>query len=1077
MAEGVTLNIEKANINAKSLEGIGLSSKDPDNKKLFKKDEQSELLKALTNLPESFRKVLKDTMTVTGQALLKDYFSSNKKSDDFEEPKSHFEKPTNKENDIKKLAAKYGTPALFLGSKIDDIIRILQKPVKEITETKNSPISAASVIVLGSNIEDSKKYIKDFEELTEFIAKQKTPDIGVFKDTQKKLDDLSKSIDKSTKTKVDDKGAEKFTKRMGKITTSFSSIIKQVISLNALTKLVDFKKSNKNLDDLEKYLERLGKMGESLQVFSESIATASSSILLSSINLIKASIFSSPAKKAIQKINSFIEEGLKSLIDTIEKAKLKKTKSMLNAFKDINEIAASLLKTCLIFTAITPVALLGTIGIKTSNIFIKALSSFIEIINDNLSTKEIKKATKAISSMSLLVALTTMSMIVASIALGFSLKAIAGAAAITIFATEIGFALKILNSLAGNIKKGILISILVTTFAGLAFISLKTLSTITPDMTGSALLAILGFVGVMAASAAIGAVATYIVAPLALGLVAAGILALFAITANFAINSLNKIDSKSVDNAYKVVAGGKNKTSLATLFLAFVPLGLVAPLAIAALSFALPAALLIVPFAILTKKAIDNLSSIKDDNIKIAAKNISTMALPLSATSLLSIPAALAIGALPTVIIAISLLALASVPFKKTIELLGNEPFYTEDNPLKAKTGILGFVNTMTLTMGLLGLTAMMAPLAMMGSTLISVVMITLMPAIYIFSKIAKYFNKRAEVNLVDVVFGNNLSKPLQSKYGLIPFINGAIIASKLLWSGTLSFLMGTISAVMMSLFFSTLKKSLDAMDQLIDASRQDINLEAIEKYLNVIELVAEKAGSPGLLKSVGEAVKSWVSEKLGTSTAELINNMTESVGPMRNLSSQLQGINLDGISIFIDALDKIQNIKASSNTKAIKNAIAGVKELTDSIDDVDGNKFNANISSIMPGIEKLQGLPEGDGLSKKAKEIKSAINTIFSAKTGKDADAMISKIDKLTDSLERLSKIDSSNISKTLGTANGTSFREVSRSTVGTETANRNNQTSNINVDNSNIESMLGRILSAINDLKGTKSWTDEAL
>jgi hypothetical protein len=288
---------------------------------------------------------------------------------------------------------------------------------------------------------------------------------------------------------------------------------------------------------------------------------------------------------------------------------------------------------------------------------------------------------------------------------------------------------------------------------------------------------------------------------------------------------------------------------------------------------------------------------------------------------------------------------------------------------------------------------------------------------------------------------------------------------------------MGTISAVMMSLFFSTLKKSLDAMDQLIDASRQDINLEAIEKYLNVIELVAEKAGSPGLLKSVGEAVKSWVSEKLGTSTAELINNMTESVGPMRNLSSQLQGINLDGISIFIDALDKIQNIKASSNTKAIKNAIAGVKELTDSIDDVDGNKFNANISSIMPGIEKLQGLPEGDGLSKKAKEIKSAINTIFSAKTGKDADAMISKIDKLTDSLERLSKIDSSNISKTLGTANGTSFREVSRSTVGTETANRNNQTSNINVDNSNIESMLGRILSAINDLKGTKSWTDEAL
>ena len=240
------------------------------------------------------------------------------------------------------------------------------------------------------------------------------------------------------------------------------------------------------------------------------------------------------------------------------------------------------------------------------------------------------------------------------------------------------------------------------------------------------------------------------------------------------------------------------------------------------------------------------------------------------------------------------------------------------------------------------------------------------------------------------------------------------------------------------------------------------------------MEMVAEKARSPGLLASVHEAAASWVSDKMGTTVSDLIDKMSESVGPMRRLSDQLKGINLDGISIFVDALNKIQNMKASTSTKAISRAIDGLNELTNKIDTIDGNKFNTNIELIMPGVERLQGLPSGDGLNKKAKEIKTAITTLFNVKINKDADAMIDKVDRLTDALERFSKIDSSSIAKTLGIEGSLNFRETSNSAMGAENK-KNTPTTNVNVDNSNLEAMLERILNAIESLKEGKTWTDQ--
>ena len=74
MADGVTLKVNKANIEAKSLEGVGLTPKNND-KDLFKKDDHTELMQALHDLPESFREVLKQTLEATGQTFLKEFFN------------------------------------------------------------------------------------------------------------------------------------------------------------------------------------------------------------------------------------------------------------------------------------------------------------------------------------------------------------------------------------------------------------------------------------------------------------------------------------------------------------------------------------------------------------------------------------------------------------------------------------------------------------------------------------------------------------------------------------------------------------------------------------------------------------------------------------------------------------------------------------------------------------------------------------------------------------------------------------------------------------------------------------------
>ena len=86
----------------------------------------------------------------------------------------------------------------------------------------------------------------------------------------------------------------------------------------------------------------------------------------------------------------------------------------------------------------------------------------------------------------------------------------------------------------------------------------------------------------------------------------------------------------------------------------------------------------------------------------------------------------------------------------------------------------------------------------------------------------------------------------------------------------------------------------------------------------------------------------------------------------------------------------------------------------------------------------------------------------------------MINKVDRLTNALERFSKIDSSSIAKTLGIEGSLNFRETSSSTLGTETK-RNTSTTNINIDNSNLEAMLEKILNAIESLKEGKTWTDQ--
>lgn len=1073
MADGLlTINADKVNLNTKSLEGTGLTSKEDDTKKLFKKDDQSELMQAIKDMPESFRQVLKETLQATGQSIVNEIFANEPKIQ--EEPKEHFQKSTDKINDVKKLTAKYGTPALYLGSKIDDIIKILSTPVKEIATSKNNPISVAGVIVLGSNVENSKKYIKDFQELTNFVSSQKPIDLGVFKDTQKRLDELTESMDKTTHTKVKTKDSEKFTKQMSSITANFGQVVKQVISLNALTSFINFKKANAKLDDMDKYLKRLSDMGDNIGNFATNLALAASCINDSMKVIIKSSLISRLAINSVKNVKNFFTKGIQPLIDTLEDMELSKIKSLAKSMESIKDIAMNTLITCKTFAILTPFAVLGKFGAMAAKFFVNELAIFLDLVSDKFDLKRIQKNTRAIKAIVLLVTLTTASMIITSLVTPIAVKALMGAAALGLFAVGMTFALNLMGKMTGKIALGLLAATLTTVFAGLAFIALKALSTITPKMVGVAMVAILGFVGIMAVAALLGAAATVALAPLALGTVAAILTTTFALTAFLAVKTLTMINPADVQHAVNIISGGDDGPGLINLFIAAMPLALVGPVALVAMATSMPAALMMAAFAVGSKVAINALSSIDQESIKISAKNITLMAIPFAATAVAAIAAVAAMASLPPILGAITMLAMVALPFKAITNILGKEPLFTEKNPTAAKTGILGFVNVMTYTVSLLSLTAALGPLAILGASLISVVLLALTPALLAFSSVSKFFNKKANPNLVDTIYGDNLSKPLKSKYGLIPFLAGAVIAAKTLVGGTIHFLLGTISATLMSFFFSTLKKSLDTMEQLSELSKNGVDTEAVINYLNTMEMVAKKARSPGLLASVHEAAASWVADKMGTTVSDLIDRMSESVGPMRRLSDQLKGINLDGISIFLEALNKIQSMKASPNTKAIKNAIAGINELTSQIDTIDGNKFNANIESIMPGIERLQNLPEGDGLNKKAKEIKTAITTLFNVKINKNADDMINKVDRLTNALERFSKIDSSSIAKTLGIEGSLNFRETSSSTLGTETK-RNTSTTNINIDNSNLEAMLEKILNAIESLKEGKTWTDQ--
>ena len=1072
MADGITLNTDKVTLNTKSLEGIGLTPKEDDTKKLFKKDDQSELMQAIKDMPESFREVLKETLQATGQSIVNEIFANEPKTQ--EEPKEHFQKPTDKINDVKKLTAKYGTPALYLGSKIDDIIKILSTPVKEMAASTNNPISAAGVIVLGSNVENSKKYIKDFQELTNFVSSQKPIDLGVFKDTQKRLDELTESMDKTTHTKVKTKDSEKFTKQMSSITANFGQVVKQVISLNALTSFINFKKANAKLDDMDKYLERLSDIGDNIGNFATNLALAASCINESMKAIIKSSLISKLAISSVKSIKNFFTKGIQPLIDTLEEMKLPKIKSLAKSMESIKDIAVNTLITCKTFAIIAPFAILGKFGAMAAKFFVNELAIFLDLVSDKFDLKRIQKNTRAIKAIVLLVTLTSASMIITSLVTPIAVKALMGAAALGLFAVGMTFALNLMGNMTGKIALGLLAATLTTVFAGLAFIALKALSTITPKMVGVAMIAILGFVGIMAVAALLGAAATVALAPLALGTVAAILTTTFALTAFLAVKTLTMINPADIQHAVNIISGGDDSPGLINLFVAVMPLALVGPVALVAMATSMPAALMMAAFAVGSKIAIDALSSIDQESIKISAKNITLMAIPFAATAVAAIAAVAAMASLPPILGAITMLAMVALPFKAITNILGKEPLFTEKNPTAAKTGILGFVNVMTYTVSLLSLTAALGPLAIVGASLISVVLLALTPALLAFSSVSKFFNKKANPNLVDTIYGDNISKPLKSKYGLIQFLAGAVIAAKTLVGGTIHFLLGTISATLMSFFFSTLKKSLDAMEQLSELSKNGVDTEAVINYLNTMEMVAKKAKSPGLLASLHEAAASWVADKMGTTVSDLIDRMSESVGPMRRLSDQLKGINLDGISIFLEALNKIQSMKASPNTKAIKNAIAGVNELTSQIDTIDGNKFNANIESIMPGIERLQSLPEGDGLNKKAKEIKTAITTLFNVKINKNADDMINKVDRLTNALERFSKIDSSSIAKTLGIEGSLNFRETSSSTLGTETK-QNTSATNINIDNSNLEAMLEKILNAIESLKEGKTWTDQ--
>ncbi|MCF0126006.1 MAG: hypothetical protein HUJ68_09705 [Clostridia bacterium] len=1130
MADGINLNISSANVNIKGL-GDGLTPTEKDDKKLFNNDDQSELLKTISSLPENFRRVLSETLSVTQQNLFDNILSEVE--DREKEIKANFEKPSDKIGDVKKLSSAFGTPALFLGSKIDDILTILKKPRNEAANNPNSPLNAAGVIILGSNIENSRQYIKDFQDLATFINNQKVPDIGTFEETQKRLDALTDSMKKSLEVDIDPKDSQKFQKNMSSVTVNIGQVIKDVIVVNTLSSVINFKKANKNADDLKQYLSKLGGIGEDMESFAtgiEASAKAAKTLTKSMPFFLIGAKVVGVAKKFFDKVADFMQD--------IKDSKMKVTKTMIEGIKSVNTIVVELFKSSLLFSAIAPFALLGTLGLKATQLFSKGLVKFVDYINDNLDTKKIQKGLKAITSIVFLVIAAAAAMIICGKLFDISGKALLGALAAAGVTIALGFTLKLLGNMSKEVAKGIVGALLVTVFAGLVFLAMKMMGMITPEMTLNALVALGGFVATLLVAAVIGVVGVYALAALAIGVAAATLTMIFALVAKVSLKLLSSIDPETINLSLKALLGdGENKGIIhvmgAMALLAPVALGslvamtaampamvmmvvfsacakksvellssievdaintsskntlhlikllgaaaLVGPAALAAtisLTAMVPAMTLLLVSSIAAKASIDNLSAIEPDSIKLSIENIGLLGLALGAASLLGPIALAAILGLPLVVRATLMLSLAIIPFKLVNDLVGEEKI-----DMSADTGILGFTVLMMKTMANLALLSLMGPLPILGATFISVALLALMPSVLICSKIAKFFDRNADVNLVNAIYGDNHSKPTESTYGLISFLEGVRQASKILVKSTIDLLLGAVSAFLMSLVFSSLKKSVEAMVELSDASRSIGDKQEIYKFMELMGDVATMAGDKGILSMLKDAAKNWIGDKLGANTSDMIYRMVDAANSMKVLSDTVGTLNIEGISIFMEAMDKI--IEMGENTpnfasrlKAIFNGLGNMEKVSVQID---GKEFSENMDSLVPGLERLSSLELGTGLNQKAKDIKSAIETIFSAKTSKNADQLISQVDRLTQSLEKLSKVNSDSISNITEKLGGVSnnYKNTSTSTLGAEGITNNNSNTNINIDNSNLEDILKKILTAIESLKESKSWTAEA-
>lgn len=1201
MADGITLNVNKAQINSKSLEGIGLSPADNEDK-LFKTDAQSELIKAVHDLPASLMEVLEDTLSTTNQSFLDDIFSKIKDSQP-EEPKAHFQKPSEKENDVKKLASKYGTPALYLGAKIDDIIKILKKPIEKATKSENNPVAAAGVIVLGSNIQNSKKYIKEFQELTEFISKQKVPDIGVFKDTQKKLDDLSNSMKETTETEVDEKKAKKFTQQMGTVTASFGDIVKQVIKLNILTSLIDFDKAGEKLKDLQKYAKKLGPIGESFESFGDGMIA----IKEAAKTMIKAMPIFIIARVAIKPFKKFIEK-MGELAEELKQIKLSVPKTMLENFKRLQGLLGLMISAGALATVMAPLALTGCLGLLAGKLFIKLLSSLVNTVNDNIDQKTVRKGIKVLQDILVFTSIATVAMIVISLVAPLVGKALLGTLGIAVFGLGLGFTLKILGNMSKEISKGIVSAILITVFAALAFLAIKLMSLITPKMTGNAMIALLGFIGVGVAAAGLGLVATYAVPAIALGCVLALTILTFAALTFLSMKVMSMIDTAMIQKSLEVFIGDGENAGLFMLYTSIAPLALVAPIALAAMLTAMPTSLLLIPFAIqtlialkvfdkienasithakdlifgtkenaglislfatiallslvavpaaiatglsigvmtlmipfaiLAKLSIGILGSIETKDVETSTKNIGlislmfvelTLAMPFmmpaaiaaalgTRTLLTLVPFALlsklntgilgsidpqqvltsieniglltllfgavtlagpfaysALFSLPMIITALSLSLVAAIPFKLMTALLGDEAFYNADNPLKEKAGLLGFINAVTYAMTLLGLVGPLGLPAIFGANFATAMTVALLPSILVFSKLSKFFAKKAPTNLVDIMYGNNLTKPETSSYGIIAFIAGSIIAAKTLSKGALSFVGGTLSALLSSLFFSVLSKSLKAMDDLIRAASNNVNVEAVRSYLELMEEVAQAATAPSLMSSLRQAVNNQVASLLKTTMADTINSLTGTVEPMRNLCNQVATIDPDKIrnlKNLTDSLEVMGSIgKISIDTNQVNKAINAMNTMAQDASKMkDGTEFSQKIAKFKPGFEALSLLPDKE-IKDRANNVKSAVESLNKMDT--------SKLDSKAEAIERIAKAISSlqdgsvSINATSTTAKlGTTNMSTPSSSSSPSPKSRDGNS----VDLSKIETYLQDIKTAVEQIKNGKpeSWTNK--